>query len=116
MEEKRFKVGEIFELSDDYQEKAKFCNDNNLMIVELERSEGAERRFQIQEIPNPTKKELASQRIYELKSQLSKYKEDVEQVELFGMERLDYEDKKGVCAEIIVELRELEQQLEVDNE
>lgn len=43
-----------------------------------------------------------------LKEQLQKYKEDVEQVELFGMQRDDYEEKKSACATIILELRVLE--------
>ena len=46
-----------------------------------------------------SQKKYAEQRIQELKTLLNKYKEDVEQVELFGMERTDYEEKK---------LRELE--------
>ena len=46
-----------------------------------------------------------------LKQQLQKYKEDVEQVELFEMERADYEEKKQACVDIIEELRELEAQL-----
>ena len=50
-------------------------------------------------------------RILILKRELEKYKEDVEQVELFGMERADYEEKKTKCAEIILELRVLEKQL-----
>lgn len=49
--------------------------------------------------------------ISDLKSKLTKFKEDVEQVELFGMERADYEQKKAQCVAIIEELRELEQQL-----
>lgn len=49
--------------------------------------------------------------IQELKQQLQKYKEDVEQVELFSMERDDYEDKKELCKNIILELRELEKEL-----
>lgn len=50
-------------------------------------------------------------KIYLLKQTLAKYKEDVEQVELFGMERTDYEEKKKLCADMILELRELEKQL-----
>jgi len=42
---------------------------------------------------------------------LQKYKEDIEQVELFGMQREDYEQKKELCKNIIVELRQLEKQL-----
>lgn len=48
------------------------------------------------------------EKIARLKQELAKWKEDVEQVELFGMERADYEQKKARCAEIILELRELE--------
>ncbi len=50
-------------------------------------------------------------RIGELKEQLNKYKEDVEQVELFGMQRDDYEEKKELCKNIISQLREFEVQL-----
>lgn len=56
-------------------------------------------------IDNPTT------RIIELKQLLQKYKEDVEQVELFDMERSDYETKKQYCKNIIIELRSLEAQL-----
>lgn len=56
-------------------------------------------------VDNPT------QRIMELKQLLQKYKEDVEQVELFDMERSDYETKKQYCKNIILELRSLESQL-----
>lgn len=50
-------------------------------------------------------------RIQDLKLQIAKYKEDVEQVELFGMQRADYEEKKALCVQIIEELRVLETQL-----
>ena len=46
--------------------------------------------------------------IKEKKQLLSKYKEDVEQVELFGMVRSDYEEKKKQCKKLVLELRELE--------
>lgn len=51
------------------------------------------------------------QEIYLLKQELPKDKEDVEQVELFGMERQDYDRKKARCVEIILRLRELEARL-----
>lgn len=105
-----YNIGEIFRLDEDYKNKAQFCNANNLIIVELEPDEQG-RLFQIQEPPQPTKIELIENEIYDLKCQLKKWKEDVEQVELFGMERADYEDKKTKCAEIIVKLRELEKEL-----
>lgn len=46
--------------------------------------------------------------IANLKQEIAKAKEDVEQVELFGMERQDYEQKKQRCVEIINRLRILE--------
>lgn len=55
-----------------------------------------------------TEKELKQFQIAEIKQRLQKYKEDVEQVELFGMERSDYEEKKRLCADMIIELRSLE--------
>lgn len=54
-------------------------------------------------------------KICDLKEKLQKYKEDVEQVELFGMQRDDYEQKKELCKNIILELRELEAQLKGEN-
>lgn len=41
---------------------------------------------------------------------LKKYKYDVEQVDLFGMERADYEEKKALCKQLVEELRELEKE------
>ena len=46
--------------------------------------------------------------IREKKALLNKYREDVEQVDLFGMEREDYEEKKELCKQLVYELRELE--------
>lgn len=102
------KINDIFRESE-YSQAWQFVKANldTLTIKELEADEQG-RRFQIVEIPQPTEKELAEQEIFELKQKIEKYKEDVEQVELFGMERVDYEEKKKTCAEIIVRLRELE--------
>lgn len=46
--------------------------------------------------------------IREKKALLNKYREDVEQVDLFGMERADYAEKKELCKQLVYELRELE--------
>lgn len=45
------------------------------------------------------------------KTLLVKYREDVEQVDLFGMERADYAEKKKLCKQLVEELRELEKKL-----
>lgn len=49
--------------------------------------------------------------IAQKKTLLHKYREDVEQVDLFGMERADYEEKKVACKNLVEELRTLEKQL-----
>lgn len=46
--------------------------------------------------------------IAEKKALLLKYREDVEQVDLFGMKRADYEEKKAACRTLVEELRALE--------
>ena len=50
--------------------------------------------------------------IQALKQELNKYKEDVEQVDLFGMQRDDYQEKKQRCAEIVLQLRQLESEVQ----
>lgn len=105
-----YNINDIFYLDDEYAKRAHFCNQNGLQIVEIEADEKG-RRFQIQEMPAPTQEELNQREISKLKILLNKYKEDVEQVELFGMERNDYEIKKNTCAEIIIKLRELEKEI-----
>lgn len=96
-------VGQIFYDDKDYSVKAEWCNNNNCHIEEIT-PDARGRRFTI--VQNVVDKK--SNRIAELKTLLQKYKEDVEQVELFGMERSDYEEKKKLCADFIIELRELE--------
>lgn len=49
--------------------------------------------------------------IAQKKALLLKYREDVEQVDLFGMERADYTEKKATCKTLVEELRELEKEL-----
>ena len=56
------------------------------------------------------KMELAKT-IREKKALLNKYREDVEQVDLFGMVRDDYVEKKELCKQLVYELRELEASL-----
>lgn len=99
---------------EDYPNKAMFCNrSGKYTIDEIEPDENGRRRFKFVEILPyvPSEQETISQEIATLKVTLAKYKEDVEQVELFGMERTDYEQKKTSCRQIILQLRELESRL-----
>ncbi len=102
-----YNVGDTFYEGEDYAQIAKYCDDKSFVIEEV-KSDTELRKFIIKEVAKPTEKEFAQQEIYQLKQQLEKYKEDVEQVELFGMQRADYNEKKKLCAEIVVRLRELE--------
>lgn len=54
-----------------------------------------------------SEEELSEQRIQELKAEIAKIKEDIEQ-ETFGLVRNDYAAKKARAAEIVNELRVLE--------
>lgn len=56
-------------------------------------------------------KETLLDLIAKKKALLVKYREDVEQVDLFGMERADYVKKKSACKTLVEELRELEASL-----
>ena len=108
MSQGTYSIGEVFGLDDKYSDRASFCNEKGLMIVEITGKGEKNRRFQIQEVPPPTAEELKQIEIQDLKRTLEKYKEDVEQVELFGMHREDYAQKMQACADIVVRLRQLE--------
>lgn len=62
-------IGDIFNIND-YSKYVKFCNENNLQIVELEPSDEGNRVFQVQELPKPTQKEINEQEISNLKRKL----------------------------------------------
>ena len=60
-------------------------------------------------------KEKTFRLIQQKKALLNKYREDVEQVDLFGMVRDDYEEKKELCKQLVYELRELEKNQLLEN-
>ena len=68
-------------------------------------------------VPKPTEEQKAkielAKTIREKKALLNKYREDVEQVDLFGMERADYAEKKELCKQLVYELREMEALLKI---
>lgn len=104
-----YKINDIFYADDEYSKRAEYCNENNLVIVEVEPDEVG-RRFQIQVAPKSSDKEKLLQEIITAKELLNKYREDVEQVDLFGMERTDYDEKKNACVELVKKLRRLEKE------
>lgn len=111
-----YKLGDIFYEDEEYSARAEFCNKNGYVITPINDDENG-RRYQICEMPLPSDEELKSIKIFELKAELAKIKEDIEQ-EAFGLVRDDYAEKKARAAEIINELRVLEgkEPREVKNE
>ena len=81
--------------------------DGYTQITEAEYNELAKPK-----VYEPTEERKAAQAkqklIAEKKALLNKYREDVEQVDLFGMEREDYAEKKLACKTLVEELRVLE--------
>lgn len=66
----KYEINQIFRDDDDYINKASFCNENGLQIIELEPDENG-RRFQIIK-PTLTAQEIKQNRIDELQSLLDK--------------------------------------------
>ena len=87
--------------------KSPIVDDNYIQITEEEFNELTKPK-----IPEPTAEQKAkmelTKTIQEKKALLNKYREDVEQVDLFGMERADYVEKKELCKQLVYELREME--------
>lgn len=54
-----YSLNEIFYEDEKYAERAAYCNENDLVIVEIEPDKKG-RRFQIQAIPEPTDEEKAT--------------------------------------------------------
>ena len=73
-----YNIGDVFGIDEDYSKRAKFCNENGLIIAEITKENDIERKFQIQQLPPLTEKDIFIKQIEELKSKLAKYKEDVE--------------------------------------
>ena len=86
--------------------------DGYTQITEAEFNELSNKRYEPTE-EQKAKIELAKT-IQEKKALLNKYREDVEQVDLFGMERADYEEKKTICKQLVFKLREMEALLKTE--
>lgn len=87
--------------------KSPLADDNYIQITEEEFNQLTKPKVYEPTAEQKAKAELAKT-IREKKALLNKYREDVEQVDLFGMVRDDYEEKKELCKQLIYELRELE--------
>lgn len=88
--------------------KSALIDENYIQITKKEFEE-------LTKTKEPTAEEKAIQEKFKLivkkKVLLNKYREDVEQVSLFGMKRDDYEEKKLLCKTLVEELRVLEREV-----
>jgi hypothetical protein len=87
--------------------KSPLIDENYIQITEEEFNELSKPKVYESTEEQKAKIELAKT-IREKQALLNKYREDVEQVDLFGMERKDYAEKKELCKQLVYELRELE--------
>ena len=87
--------------------KSPLVDENYIQITEEEFNELIKPKFPELTAEQKAKIEL-EKTIREKKALLNKYREDVEQVDLFGMVRNDYSEKKELCKQLVYELRELE--------
>ena len=67
MSEQKYKLGDVFTDDQYYADRARFCNENNYMIIEITKEGNQERKFQIVEPPKPTEAQLAELEILEIK-------------------------------------------------
>lgn len=73
-----YEIGLIFIDDEDYSNKAKWCNENNAFIEEIEPDENGVRQFQIKEIVVPEK--TAEEQIAEITVAVQKYLDSAVQV------------------------------------
>lgn len=90
--------------------KSPLLDKNYIQITKEEFEELTKPKVYVPTAEQKAKVELAKT-IREKKALLNKYREDVEQVDLFGMVRDDYSEKKELCKQLVYELRELEKLL-----
>ena len=94
--------------------KSPLIDDNHIQITKEEFNELSKPKVYELTEEQKAKVEL-SKTIREKKALLNKYREDVEQVDLFGMVRDDYSEKKELCKQLVYELRELEKNYLLEN-
>jgi len=69
----KYKIGLIFVDDKDYTNKAKWCNENNCYIEEIEPLEDGTRQFQIKQIPQKTEDEKLIEKYQSEIIELKKY-------------------------------------------
>lgn len=107
----KYKIGYIFTIKNNYTEIAKYCNDNNLIIQEIEKNPNGERQFQIQQNLKTNKEEEIKNEISLLKLKLAEYDYIGVKIAMGVATKEEYADKIAYTETIRKKIRELEEQI-----
>lgn len=111
-----YEIGLIFADDKDYSNKAKWCNENNCYIEEIEPLEDGTRQFQIKQIPQKTEDEKLIEQYQSEIIELKKYLSDTDYKAIKFAEgelsESDYQDDKIKRHDARVRINELESMIE----
>ena len=111
-----YEIGLIFVDDKDYTNKAKWCNEHNCYIEEIEAKEDGTRQFQIKQIPQKTEDEKLVEQYQSEIVELKKYLSDTDYKAIKFAEgeitESDYQEVKSQRHDARVRINELESLIE----
>ena len=111
-----YEIGLIFVDDKDYTNKAKWCNEHNCYIEEIEAKEDGTRQFQIKQIPQKTEDEKLIEKYQSEIVELKKYLSDTDYKAIKFAEgeitESDYQEVKSQRHDARVRINELESLIE----
>ena len=111
-----YEIGLIFVDDKDYTNKAKWCNEHNCYIEEIEAKEDGTRQFQIKQIPQKTEDEKLVEQYQSEIIELKKYLSDTDYKAIKFAEgeitESDYQEVKSQRHDARVRINELESLIE----
>ena len=111
-----YEIGLIFVDDKDYTNKAKWCNEHNCYIEEIEAKEDGTRQFQIKQIPQKTEDEKLIEQYQSEIVELKKYLSDTDYKAIKFAEgeitESDYQEVKSQRHDARVRINELESSIE----
>ena len=111
-----YEIGLIFADDKDYSNKAKWCNENNCYIEEIEPLEDGTRQFQIKQIPQKTESMILIEQYQAEIIELKKYLSDTDYKAIKFAEgeitESDYQEVKSQRHDARVRINELESLIE----
>lgn len=111
-----YEIGLIFVDDKDYSDKAKWCNEHNCYIKEIEAKENGTRQFQIKQIPQKTEDEKLVEQYQSEIVELKKYLSDTDYKAIKFVEgelsESDYQEVKSQRHDARARINELESLIE----